>query len=494
MDNKRALNYNIFIVLFCFVCSIAVLLICTKCSPLYLLNDWPDASVLFMDGRKMLHGGVLYRDVYEHKGLYYCLMHMFGAFISEKCFIGIYIYEVFSFTVFLFLVYKIWRLYLDEKSMIFIPIYAAAVVGSMSFCQGDSAEEFCLPFFTCSLYMLLRFIRSENFDVKANKTLWFIQGVFTAIVFWTKYVHCFYYVGWCVFIAYFYLKRKEIFSIIKIALYWFLGMVVASIPAIVYFTVNDAWKDLWQVYGYNLIFSYSSKEVPALDLIVFFLLTLFVFAVFIIGGIIGIKFKLLKGDEKKAFRFLMIGTIAVYILMFKHKEQYVLFLFMPVFSIWFMNYIFLVEEIAKKTKIESMIKKVILPISLGVLIICTISLYFTSYNARWIGKGKSDYIYYEYADIINKEKNPTLLMYKTYDSGFYFATGIVPKFKYITNYNIELDDMITENDRIVENKEAMFIITVDNKPEIVKNNYDLVADKKFKYYAIEEEYYLWKRK
>ena len=53
----------------------------------------------------------------------------------------------------------------------------------------------------------------------------------------------------------------------------------------------------------------------------------------------------------------MIGTIAVYILMFKHKEQYVLFLFMPVFSIWFMNYIFLVEDIAKKMKIENSLKK-----------------------------------------------------------------------------------------------------------------------------------------
>lgn len=494
MDDKKILNNNFFVFLFCFICSFSVMLICTKCSPLYLLNNWPDASILFTDGRKMLHGGVLYKDVYEHKGLYYCLMHMFGAFITEKSFIGIYIYESVSFSFFLFFAYKIWRLYFDEKSMIFIPIYAATVVGSMAFCQGDSAEEFCLPFYVCSLYMLLRFIRNEKYDVNDNKSLWFIQGVFTAIVFWTKYVNCFYYIGWCLFITFFYLKRNEIFSIIKVALYWLCGMVVTSIPAMIYFTINDAWKDLWQVYGYNLIFSYSSNKIPMIDLIVFFLLTLFVFIIFIIGGLIGLKSKLLKGDEKIAFRFLMLGTIGVYVLMFKHKEQYVLFSFMPVFSVWFMNYIFLVDDIAKKMKLENKIKVNVIPVSLIVVVICTISLCFTSYNARWIGKGKGDYIYYEYADIINKEENPTLLMYKTYDSGFYFASGIVPKFKYITNYNIVLDEMEKENDNIVKNKETMFIITVDDKPEIVKNNYNLVADKKFKYYAIEEEYYLWKRK
>ena len=54
--------------------------------------------------------------------------------------------------------------------------------------------------------------------------------------------------------------------------------------------------------------------------------------------------------------------------------------------------------------------------------------------------------------------------------------------------------MEKENDKIVKNKEAMFLITIDKKPENVIKNYDLVVEKKYKNYSFEEEYYLWKRK
>ena len=48
--------------------SVAVLLICSKNSPLYPMNDWVDVNCFFTVGRGITHGLVSYRDLYDQKG------------------------------------------------------------------------------------------------------------------------------------------------------------------------------------------------------------------------------------------------------------------------------------------------------------------------------------------------------------------------------------------------------------------------------------------
>lgn len=48
--------------------SVSILLICSKNSPLYLMNDWVDVNCFFTVGRGMRHGLTPYLDLYEQKG------------------------------------------------------------------------------------------------------------------------------------------------------------------------------------------------------------------------------------------------------------------------------------------------------------------------------------------------------------------------------------------------------------------------------------------
>ena len=59
--------------LFALAVSFGMLLICSKNSFLYPLNDWVDVNCFFTVGRGIRHGLVPYLDLYDHKGplLYY---------------------------------------------------------------------------------------------------------------------------------------------------------------------------------------------------------------------------------------------------------------------------------------------------------------------------------------------------------------------------------------------------------------------------------------
>ena len=75
----KARSYRSFILyLYCLLISSAFLLICTKSSPLYPLNDWQDANAFFTMGKGMMNGKVLYRDLFEQKGPLLYFMHGTG--------------------------------------------------------------------------------------------------------------------------------------------------------------------------------------------------------------------------------------------------------------------------------------------------------------------------------------------------------------------------------------------------------------------------------
>ena len=485
--NKESFRMRLWLAITCIFSSFGLLLVCSRNSFLYLMNDWGDPATLFTVGRSMIHGKVLYRDIYEHKGFYYCAMHALAAAINEKSYIAIFVMEVIAFAVFLYFVYKTWRLFLDEKCIMALPIFGALVISSLSFCQGDSVEEFCMPILMYSIYELFKFLRvKEDKSVKGNIRLWIIQGVLTGIIFWMKYALCAFYIGWCIFIAIYFFKKKDVKSVIEIALLWLIGMIVASIPVIIYFVSNNALSDLWHVYGYNLIFAYKPNAKGNMNILLFVFLSLFINILFIIAGVITAMTDKLDTKEKLAIRLMFLGNV-IYTLFFAWKEKYVLLCFMPIFAVWFIGLMYLIINIFPE---DFKFKKLLIPIMLVSVVVSGI----VCINTDKIGDKKEDYVQYEFAEIINKEKNPSLLVYRGQECGFYFATGLLPTTKYITFYNIHLPEIDDEMDRYIKDKEVEFVITIEKEPENVKRNYELVATKDYKFLSETQKYYLWKAK
>ena len=114
---KKINNYlkNKCIVFFMlFVVSLIILLVCSKNSPLYSFNDWVDAHAFFTMGKGIFNGKIPYKDLFEQKGPLLYLIYGIGYLISHDTFIGIFILECVSYTIFSYFLYLISKNYLEN--------------------------------------------------------------------------------------------------------------------------------------------------------------------------------------------------------------------------------------------------------------------------------------------------------------------------------------------------------------------------------------------
>lgn len=164
------------IILFCFALSALFLLICTKSSFLYPINDWNDSNCFFTVGKGMMQGKVPYRDLFEQKGPLLYFIHGLASLISFDSFLGVFFFEILSFGIFLWFSYRIIFLFSQKAyTYVLLPVLSVAVLSSSSFCKGDSAEEFCLPLLSASLFYLLRYMKKKERSPMSYLTVMF-QG------------------------------------------------------------------------------------------------------------------------------------------------------------------------------------------------------------------------------------------------------------------------------------------------------------------------------
>ena len=134
-----------------------LLLLFSRCSPLYPTNIWGDANCLLTVGRVMRAGGVLYRDIYEQKGPTLYLLHAIAACISDTSFLGVFVLEVLSLAAALYAACRV--LMLRVRAALALPassLMMALVLADSAFSRGDSAEEFCLPLLMAVVYIAFR--------------------------------------------------------------------------------------------------------------------------------------------------------------------------------------------------------------------------------------------------------------------------------------------------------------------------------------------------
>ena len=125
------------VLVFCLLIAAACLLICSKSSPLYPINDWADANAYFSAGKGMLGGSVIYRDLYEHKGPIVYGLHALCALINSTSFLGVFFLEILAVGLFLLSVYKLLTLYgAKQSAWMLLPAAAALTLSSLSFSAG----------------------------------------------------------------------------------------------------------------------------------------------------------------------------------------------------------------------------------------------------------------------------------------------------------------------------------------------------------------------
>ena len=247
---------NLFLFLFSLMSSFFILMICSRSSFLYPMNDWVDSQCFFTVGKAMGNGQIVYRDIFEQKGILLYFLHMFAYFMSHTTFIGVFLLEVVAGTFFMFCNIKIVSLYTDVRYAIVVSgLCSVLIYSSRAFCKGDSAEELCLPFLSFALYCSTKAFHSSKW--LANKEL-FAIGIVSACVLWIKYTMLGFFIGWIIIPVLWLIKEKKWKELAQTFLFIALGVAVITLPVLLYFALNHSLPYLWEVYFYKNMVSYSN--------------------------------------------------------------------------------------------------------------------------------------------------------------------------------------------------------------------------------------------
>lgn len=480
---------------FCVVVAAGVLAVCTKSSFLYPLNDWVDSNCFYTVGKSMVHGKVLYRDIYEQKGPLLYIIHAAGYLISPGSFTGVYCLEVLAATAFLYSTWLILKEYCGWAVVLTLPILAALVYSAPSFSYGDSAEEFCVPAYALCMLVSFRALL-KNQEVSPGGL--FLAGVMGACVLWIKYTMLGFFVGWFIVptvVAVCHGGLKRFFR----SLAWVLtGVLAVSLPILLYFAVNGALNELWQVYFYDNMFLYADVQVSETQTLMQKLGTIvdtawtsvkltfsrnIQYAVLTELGLIWILLK-----EKWSLK-IHIVTVLVFtcLTVYGGGRGYVYYGF--ILAVFAFIGLIPICSILRHVPVKAVILKVCCAVT-GV--VSLVMAYSISENVYLMSYEKEDMPQYQFAEIINQKEDATLLNYGFLDGGFYTAADIVPSTRFFCYLNIPLDEIMDTQREIVANGEVDFVVT--RAYPIRSENYECVAESSMIFAGKIYDYYLFQLK
>ncbi len=255
--DKSALRADLFAAGLCLLAAFIFVTIVSKSSFLYPFHDGNDVNWFLTMGRGIANGKVPYKDLFEQKGVFLYMLFALNYVICGNQLYVIYAIEIICGAAYLFLSYKIMRLYLSYRASLAGTLVVGVVVYTCRafWCGAGEAEEYCLPFFAYGVYVFLR-------SAASGETVPYIRaaicGLFAGCIFWIKFSMLAFYLALavCVFVdAAINKKIKEGF----ICAGAFIGaFALFSVPWLIYLGVNGALGDMWRVYIVFNIFGYAS--------------------------------------------------------------------------------------------------------------------------------------------------------------------------------------------------------------------------------------------
>lgn len=478
-ETKDKLIKQSLIALFVFV----LVTITAKCSFLYRMNHWDDPNCYFTVARAMKKGLVLYRDIYEQKGPYVYFLHYIAVSILNG-YTGMYLFELIAGLTVACFAYKILSLYIesDAKKIIYLLIFLSFYYTSPAFRSGDSVEEMSIPFLLIAFYFLVK-------SIKNNAPMPFYQmmiiGALSGIIFFSKYTICGMIFAIALMTFIWDVKDKRIKKAFLEIVYFFTGFVLALLPALIYFKVNDSLSYFLEAYFYNNIFLYSSEKksfIVKIGLMILGYSTSFInlfttYLLIIPGLVFAIK------DNRNKSR-LFVTVLTVYIIT-------VLFLFgggrgyryygLPTVIFGLFGIISMDKHEYKMPKMANAIKKYGKKLLLLFIPLELILIFAVGESNYYIFRSKNDYAMINIANIVNEYKTThedvSVYNYGCLDCGIYNLTNLTPPNKYFCKLNVPLNEMYEVQDKTLKNGEVTFVLTKNMNIDEISERVDDFADK-----------------
>jgi hypothetical protein len=454
--------------IFCLAVSAALLAVCSRSSPFYPINYWADANCYLTVGKSMMNGLVLYRDIYEQKGPLLYLIYGLAYLVSDDGFLGVYLVEVLAFASFLLSLIRILRLYFPRASYLLPAALGALIAASSGFALGGSAEEFCLPLISWSLYFMLKLPKTQNGESAGiSLTAAALNGVLAGCVLWIKFNLLGFHLGWIVTLCVLTLYKGGPVRALKTAAAFLLGMLAATLPWIAYFGINNALRDLWTAYFYNNIFLYSvpSDSLPASlkNILRNLILSLYDNPGYALPAAAGMLWALFCPRKylplsSKAGIFATFLLLAAGVYAGGRAYAYYALIF-GIYAVLGLLPVLRLYEIAAR-RVRPPPRSIRTLLTIIALVLIGVFAYRNANDAAQFGDEKSAVVQYRFSEEMHRlDDDPTLLNYGFMDGGFYTAANIVPSCKYFCILNIPLQEMWESQDECLRSGGVEFVVT-----------------------------------
>lgn len=465
---KNAIPYLIAVI----AITTVIFSICSTTSPLYTFCD--ESHCFFNVGKAIFNGRVLYKDILEQKGLIIYLIQIPAYLISHTTFIGVWAIQIILLLLFSVAAYELnICLGLDNfQSMIAVAISDLIIFTSQSLASGQIVEVYALPFFMYSIYSLTRNLE-ESRDFSWQMIL--LNGIFAGIILWMKYSLLGFYFAWAAFACIYLLIKKGFGNALKTGLVFLGGMLIITIPCLLYFFLNGAITDLIDCYFINNISGYGN-QITLGGLVYNYIHTLYSevywnlpVMVFLVIGVCAVVFSKMKGVTKLS---LIIIALFNAVVVFSHGPMfpYYLFAFAPFVVLGGYGIAKVIGLLLKKQAPRKWTAVLV-----G-LVACVLSFVYKPCPREFLAdtSGLSQYVFAEYMN--SKHESPTMLNYDFLDGGFYTVADIVPNTWAYCGLN--WDNPLMDQDQLetISNKKVDFVVTNrnDNLPKELFENYVLV--------------------
>ncbi len=466
----RRQNRTIF--LYGLLLAAAMLFFTTRSSPAWPINDWCDANIYLTVGKGMTQGQVVYRDLYDHKGPLLYALHALCALVSFDSFLGVYLMEVLLAAVFLFFGYKAMTAYGSKNAaLVLLPVLAWSVYAAWSFCEGDSAEEMCMPLVAASLFHVLAFLKSGENRMSAKGLM--AEGALAGCVLWIKFTGLGMQAGLLFTVFVRHLLRKEWKDGLRMIGWLAVGFLLSTVPWIVYFGLHGAVGDWLGVYFYDNLFRYGGASMTILQRVkamvvngLSWLWKNWPYTIAILGGLGWFMLR------RTVWEWLALALAAVFgaALVFFSGVEYPYYgqALAPLAVAGFAALASAVRRPAKK------------PLMAAVCAVCIALCPLTCYNMNvdfgcTIFQPKEETMQYQVAQIISQTPNATLLNYGFMDAGFFTAAGIAPSVRFFHSSNVDMQEKREEQLRCIREGLVDYVVTHKEGPKELVENYELVA-------------------
>ncbi|WP_413627486.1 teichoic acid glycosyl transferase [Fructilactobacillus vespulae] len=496
---KLSKSSNWIIVSLFLLISVILIGLLSYSSPMYEFNYSGDNNNYMTVGKSMMHGIVPYKDLFEQKGPYVYLIYGLASKISFETFIGSAVFEILILTLIIWLTYKIARLYLQDYLAFGVSLFVPVFVFMQPFyTYGATVEFFVFPAILSLIYLTLKSGR-QNFEI--SKLDWFIQGFLVGVVFFSKYTLLGSWIAFYLIIFGIYLYQRRFPAIAK--LFWssLSGFILATVPWLIYFWIENGLQQFFDVYFYTNIFMYGSVNGNGLTRLINSISTYIQFLVTsnpVITGLVLVAIFTLYCNRrvinnKATFKVIvaMMLTNAILAVIGGTFGAYYLLAYFPYLVL---AYLLLVVALNKKGMLKSLHAGLLTTILLILgSIFMTISVNQNLQYSKLFpnnpaitnhgGKKVQESAQIKFGKIMKNESDgrPTLLTFGFLENGFYTTSGAYPNVRFFERNNIpykKYPQMLDDAAAAIEKKKTQWVVIVVDAT--TNNNLDYQIKNSFK--------------